>query len=97
VPLGVVYAEYLRATCDATCLLLGDQLYVSSVCAPYPERAEVTAPEENADCAAALEAFAQDLTCEAALADVKPPASDELPPSDAPDADAADADAADGG
>lgn len=87
VPLAVVYAERLRATCVPTCLLQDEQLYVSSLCAPYPERAEILAPGEDADCTAALEAFAQDLSCE-----TEPSADDggseELPPSDTPAPDA---------
>ncbi len=64
VPIAVVYAERLRAACEPTCLLQDDQLYVSTLCAPYPERAELLVPEEDADCAAALEAFVQELSCE---------------------------------
>ncbi|MET0410265.1 MAG: hypothetical protein ABW217_03165 [Polyangiaceae bacterium] len=90
VPIAVVYAERLPATCEPTCLLQDDQLYVSTVCAPYPERAELLLPEADADCTAALEALAQDLSCETELdSDSADGGASEEPP--APDAAALDA------
>jgi hypothetical protein len=65
VPLAVVYADKLRATCEPACFYFGDQLYVSTVCPPYPEAAEVSEPDTDADCAAALAALEQDLSCDA--------------------------------
>lgn len=76
VPIAVVYAEELRATCEPVCLLQDDQLYVSSVCAPYPDRAEILAAEDSAECAAALDAYGQDLVCEEAAEAVDAGASD---------------------
>jgi hypothetical protein len=63
-PLAVVYAKELDATCAAACFYFDGQLYVSTVCAPYPEAAEVSDPAEDTDCAAALVALEQDLSCD---------------------------------
>jgi hypothetical protein len=76
VPIALVYAEELRPTCDPVCLLQDEQLYVSSVCAPYPDRAEVLTPEDSAECAAALAAQALDLACEEEASEADAGASD---------------------
>ena len=62
-PLGLVQSSELDARCEPACLLLDGELYVSSVCSPYPTRASV-APAGSAGCAAALAAFARGAVCE---------------------------------
>jgi hypothetical protein len=54
VPVGLVMSDALFPTCDPVCLELGNVLYVSTVCAPYPATAVPVAPEDSADCATAL-------------------------------------------
>jgi hypothetical protein len=70
VPLAIVYAGRLPAQCEPVCLRLNQQLYVSSVCPPYPERAQLERAEQSVECAAALAALAADQTC-----DAEPPAA----------------------
>lgn len=53
-PIGLVQAEALDATCPGVCLQQGAELYVSSVCGPYPSTMQVLDPLESADCADAL-------------------------------------------
>jgi hypothetical protein len=67
--LGLVRGRALGALCEPTCLRVDGELYVSSVCAPYPTRSSVE-PPASTECAAALAAFAQDVTCEASDAAV---------------------------
>jgi len=68
--IGLVQADTLASTCSAVCLRLADDLYVSTVCAPYPLDSSVEAPDEFADCAAAQAAP----TCEVVEgADAAPP------------------------
>jgi hypothetical protein len=54
VPVGLVMSAALFPTCDPVCLELGNVLYVSTVCAPYPATAVPVAPEDSTDCATAL-------------------------------------------
>jgi hypothetical protein len=54
VPLGLVTAEELPATCDPVCLTRDGTLYVSTVCAPYPDEATLVSPADSTDCADAL-------------------------------------------
>lgn len=56
--IGIVEADDLPATCAPTCLSVSETLYVTTLCAPYPDLATVTTPSENEDCAAALQAEA---------------------------------------
>lgn len=64
----------------SACLLQDDQLYVSPLCAPFPDRAEVITPED-ADCAAALDAYAQEISCDAEPdSDIADGGVDEEPP-----------------
>jgi len=58
-PIGLVEAEALSALCPAVCLSLEDDLYVSTLCPPYPTEASVE-PEDSAGCAAALAAASCD-------------------------------------
>jgi hypothetical protein len=53
VPLGVVKAAELAATCEPVCLLLDEAMYVSRVCPPLPGRAIELAAEPGSDCASA--------------------------------------------
>jgi hypothetical protein len=69
VPLAVVYAGSLRAQCEPVCLRLNEQLYVSIVCPPYPEQAQLETAETSPECAGALAALAAEQTCAAELPD----------------------------
>ena len=53
-PIGVIDAQDLPATCEATCLTLNDTLYVSEVCAPYPTDVTVVSAVDSPVCAEAL-------------------------------------------
>jgi hypothetical protein len=55
-PLGLVQATELGATCAPVCLRLQDELYTSSVCAPYPVEASVESGADSPGCQAALAA-----------------------------------------
>ena len=64
-PLGLVEGGALSSQCEPVCLVLGDELYVSTVCPPYP--AELSVEEPVAErCGAALTAVASELACGAA-------------------------------
>lgn len=63
VPIGVVQAAELRASCDPQCLSLDGELYVSVVCPPLPVRASTLGPEVPA-CALALAAHGARSTCD---------------------------------
>lgn len=54
-PIGLVEAEAVSSLCEPVCLLLGEDLYVSAVCPPYPAETGVE-PEDSEGCAAALAA-----------------------------------------
>ncbi len=54
-PIGLVEAEALSALCAPVCLSLGEDLYVSTLCPPYPAEASIE-PEDSEGCTAALEA-----------------------------------------
>lgn len=54
-PIGLVEAEAVSALCAPVCLSLGEDLYVSTLCPPYPAEASVD-PEDAEGCAAALAA-----------------------------------------
>lgn len=58
-PIGLVEAEAVSSQCPPVCLGLGGDLYVSSVCPPYPAEASVE-PEDSEGCSAALAAPACD-------------------------------------
>jgi hypothetical protein len=62
-PIGLVQAQDLGSACDPVCLRLGDALYVSTVCAPYPAEASLEAAGAE-DCAAALAALTAEASCE---------------------------------
>ena len=54
-PIGLVEAEALSALCPPVCLSLGEDLYVSTLCPPYPTEASVE-PDNSEGCSAALAA-----------------------------------------
>ena len=62
----VVKGSGASATCKATCLMVGEDLYVSTLCPPLPTIA--TAVDDDAGtCIAALAAAARGGTCDAPL------------------------------
>jgi len=67
-PIGLVQAKDLGAECEPVCLRLGDALYVSTVCAPYPAEASLEAADAE-ECAAALATLDAGASCEEAGAD----------------------------
>lgn len=74
VPIGLVEARDVSSTCDAVCLRLGEGLYVSSVCAPYPAEVSLEDPADSAECRAALATFDAGAFCEdLAAADASAP------------------------
>ncbi|HTV19473.1 MAG TPA: hypothetical protein VMG12_12395 [Polyangiaceae bacterium] len=54
-PIGLVEAEAVSSQCPPLCLGLGGDVYVSSVCPPYPAEASIE-PDDSEACAAALAA-----------------------------------------
>ena len=54
-PIGLVEAEAVSSQCPPVCLGLGEDLYVSTLCPPYPAEASIE-PEDSEGCAAALAA-----------------------------------------
>jgi hypothetical protein len=62
--IGRVEANDLGASCTPVCLLLGDGVYVSTVCPPYPSIAALTDPATSPDCGAALELLDAEVFCE---------------------------------
>jgi hypothetical protein len=54
-PIGLVEAQAVSALCEPVCLSLGEDLYVSTLCPPYPAEASVE-PEDSEGCTAALAA-----------------------------------------
>jgi hypothetical protein len=54
-PLGLVEAGPVGSLCEPVCLVQDEELYVSTVCAPYPTEASLGEPE-SADCTLALAA-----------------------------------------
>jgi hypothetical protein len=54
-PIGLVEARAVSALCEPVCLSLGEGLYVSTLCPPYPAEASVE-PEDSEGCTAALAA-----------------------------------------
>jgi hypothetical protein len=85
VSIGIVKAADLPVTCEPVCLLLDGALYVSSVCPPQPERAQVLAPDAP-DCAAAATLLRTEAFC-ASL----PAALESLPDASALDGGSGDA------
>lgn len=63
-PLGLVEGQALSSLCEPVCLVLGEELYVSTVCSPYPSEVSVEEPDAER-CAAALTAVASELACDA--------------------------------
>jgi hypothetical protein len=68
-PLGLVQATELEATCTPVCLRVADELYTSSVCAPYPLEASVESGADSPGCRAALAALAAEISCADRAAD----------------------------
>jgi hypothetical protein len=64
VPVGLVQADGLFATCDPVCLQIGAVLYVSLVCPPYPATATLVSPEDSQECQAALTAAMDGSSCD---------------------------------
>jgi hypothetical protein len=62
-PIGLVESEDLKATCEPVCIELRGELYVSTVCPPYPADSVLVAAEDSTDCAAALTALAEETEC----------------------------------
>jgi hypothetical protein len=58
-PLGLVEAEDIGSLCEPVCLSEGEELFISTVCPPYPAEASVE-PSDSEGCAAALAASACD-------------------------------------
>lgn len=54
-PIGLIEARDVSALCEPVCLYQDEELYVSTVCAPYPAEASLAEPEAE-DCVAALAA-----------------------------------------
>jgi hypothetical protein len=54
-PLGLVEAEDVGALCEPVCLSEDEELFISTVCPPYPAEASVE-PADSEGCAAALAA-----------------------------------------
>jgi hypothetical protein len=94
IPVGVVHVESLPSTCDPVCMLVDDALYVSTVCAPYPARANLVGPEETADCGLAIALLEADARCtddvlaptDAGTGDASTTAAVDAAPSDGGDA-----------
>jgi hypothetical protein len=63
-PIGLVEAEVSSALCAPVCLSLGEDLYVSTLCPPYPAEASVE-PDDSEGCSAALAAPSCDELVEA--------------------------------
>jgi hypothetical protein len=59
-----VEAADLGASCTPVCLLLGDDVYVSTVCPPYPSVAALTDPAKSSDCGVALELLGTEVFCD---------------------------------
>jgi hypothetical protein len=53
-PIGLVQAEELAATCEPVCLTKDGALYVSTVCPPYPDTAQVVDARDSVDCRDAI-------------------------------------------
>ena len=53
-PIGLVQADELGANCDPVCLERSGDVYVSTVCAPYPSTTQLLDPAESPECGAAL-------------------------------------------
>jgi hypothetical protein len=64
-PLGLVEADELPVDCDPVCLEMDYQVYVSSVCPPYPMTAEMVSAAASPVCGAALGALEAERFCEA--------------------------------
>ena len=62
-PIGLVESDDLKATCEPVCIELQGELYVSTVCPPYPADSALLAAEASPDCAAALTALAAETEC----------------------------------
>jgi hypothetical protein len=56
--IGLVEADELPASCEPTCLAVSETVYVTTLCAPYPDLATPLTADESEDCAAALQAEA---------------------------------------
>jgi hypothetical protein len=52
--IGLVDNGKLSALCPPTCLLVGADLYVSTVCGPYPDEGMMVLPAKSQDCVAAI-------------------------------------------
>lgn len=65
VPIGVVTAAELPASCEPVCLLLDQALYVSRVCRPLPARAVEAAPGTGPACALATALLTSGALCAA--------------------------------
>ena len=56
--IGLVEADELPANCEPTCLSVSETVYVTTLCAPYPDLATPLTAAESEDCAAALQSEA---------------------------------------
>jgi len=64
-PIGLVEADELGALCAPVCLRLGDTLYLSTVCPPYPADTLVEDAESSPDCSLALGLLDAEVSCDA--------------------------------
>jgi hypothetical protein len=71
-PLGLVEAGDLPSTCAPVCLRVADELYVSTVCAPYPAQANRELARASDECQAALAAVEAGAACADVPADAGP-------------------------
>lgn len=63
-PVALVEAEDFGSGCNPACLASGDDLYISTVCAPYPRDFTVEDPVESPLCAQALASLVEERACE---------------------------------
>ncbi len=62
-PIGRVEAEDFPGDCAPTCLRLDSELYLSTLCGPYPDTTTLEPPDSET-CAAALAALSAEAFCE---------------------------------
>jgi hypothetical protein len=74
-PLALVEAEDVGSLCDPLCLSQNEELFVTTVCPPYPAEAVIEAPD-SAGCATALAAPSCD---DAEVVDATPSADTSTP------------------
>jgi hypothetical protein len=63
-PVDLVTADTLPSTCDPICFFINDQLYVSTVCQPYPAAAMTVDPSSSPECLSAMNALEAGASCD---------------------------------